>query len=111
MEEQKTTLQEPESNQAELVTQEIIVNPPETKKKKKIIMAGCVSALVVILAIILGISYINSPIRRFSAALNSDDNMTAKALYSTNADNEKWGFVHNRGWTSPLKVQNAAHRF
>ena len=22
-----------------------------------------------------------------------------------------WGFVHNRGWTSPLKVQNAAHRF
>ena len=90
MEEQKTTLQEPESNQAELVTQEIIVNPPETKKKKKIIMAGCISALAVILAVVLAVTYTNSPIRHFDRALNDDDNMTAKALYSTNADNEKF---------------------
>ena len=90
MEEQKTTLQEPESNQTELATQKIIVNPPETKKKKKIIMAGCISALAVILAVVLAVTYTNSPIRHFDRALNDDDNMTAKALYSTNADNEKF---------------------
>ena len=90
MEEQKTTLQEPESNQAELASQEIIVNPPEIKKKKKIIMAGCISALAVILAVILVVTYTNSPIRHFDRALNDNDNMTAKALYSTNADNEKF---------------------
>ena len=90
MEEQNTTLQEPESNQTELATQKIIVNPPETKKKKKIIMAGCISALAVILAVVLVVTYTNSPIRHFDRALNDDDNMTAKALYSTNADNEKF---------------------
>ena len=90
MEEQNTSLQELEGTQEELTAQEFIANPSAQKNKKKYIIAGCVSALVVILAIILGISYINSPIRRFSAALNSDDNMTAKALYSTNADNEKF---------------------
>ena len=90
MEEQNTSLQELEGTQEELTSQEFIANPSAQKNKKKYIIAGCVAALVVILAIILGISYINSPIRRFSAALNSDDNMTAKALYSTNADNEKF---------------------
>ena len=90
MEEQNTSLQGLEGTQEELIAQEFIANPSAQKNKKKYIIAGCVSALVVILAIILGISYINSPIRRFSAALNSDDNMTAKALYSTNADNEKF---------------------
>lgn len=90
MEEQKTTLQEPKSNQTELASQEIIVNPPEIKKKKKIIMAGCISALAVILAIVLVVTYINSPIRRFDAALNSDDATTAQSLYATNASNKKF---------------------
>ena len=90
MEGQNTSLQEPEGTQAELATQELIANPSAQKGKKKYIMAGCISALVIILAIVLGISFMNSPIRRFTAALDSDDNSTAQALYSQNKHDDKF---------------------